>query len=87
VAERPLLCPRCRSAASVAEDTTGYIDWGPGVIGDDGVVRPKHPDPADEYQTVVSDAGITSTRGCCSNPACRHQWRLRRRFEAPESTS
>jgi hypothetical protein len=86
MAERPLLCTRCGSSVSVAEDTTGYIDWGPAVVGDDGVVRPQYPDPGDEQQTVVSDAGITAARACCSNPECRHQWRLRRRFEAPDPT-
>lgn len=84
MATRPLLCTRCKSPASVAEDTTGYIDWGPAIVDDDGVVRPQYPDPSDEYQTVVSDAGITARRACCTNPACRYQWRLRRRFEVPE---
>ena len=78
---RPLPCTRCGSPAAVAEDTVGYIDWGPAIIGDDGVVRPQHPDPNDGYQTVVSDGGVTAVRGCCSNSECRHQWRLRRPFE------
>lgn len=83
MAEIPLRCPRCGGQAAVAEDTIGYIDWGPAVVGDDGVVRPQYPDPADGYQTVVSDGGVTAVRGCCSDPGCRHQWRLRRRFETP----
>lgn len=78
---RLLTCTRCGSPCAVAEDTRGLIDWGPAVIGADGVVRPQYPDPADEYQTVTHDIGITNTRAVCSNPECGHQWTLRRRFD------
>ncbi|MFF4661983.1 hypothetical protein [Streptomyces sp. NPDC001282] len=78
---RPLTCTRCGSPAAVAEDTAGFIDWGPAVVGNDGVVRPRYPDPRDGYQTVVSDGGITRTRACCTSRECGHQWTLRRRFE------
>ena len=86
MADRPLLCTRCGTPVDVAEDTIGVIDWGPAIVGDDGVVRPQYPDPSDERQTVTSDGGITGVRACCTNPECRHQWRLRRRFEAPETS-
>lgn len=80
--DRLLTCPRCGHQAGVAEDITGFIDWGPAVIGDDGAVRPAapghHPAP------VLADNSTTvgRPRACCLNRACGHQWRLRRRFEA-----
>lgn len=86
---RPLTCPRCGSAAGLAEDITGYLDWGQVVIGDDGILRPADPDH--EPPSVMADngSGTGRLRACCNNPACGHQWPTRRRFDptTPERTT
>lgn len=76
MADRPLLCTRCAAPVEIVEDVTGYIGWGPAVIGADGVVR-----PTIFGSTFLGDAGapLGRPRACCS--ACGHQWRLRRPFE------
>ncbi|MBB3734097.1 hypothetical protein FHR33_010050 [Nonomuraea dietziae] len=35
----PFTCPKCGSQAAVVESVIGTLDWGPAVIGGDGVVR------------------------------------------------
>jgi len=81
MARRPLLCTRCHSPAAVAEDVTGHVDWGLGVIEDDGTVR-----PAVQHMEFHKGAPVR-TRAVCTNPTCRHQWTLRRRFQPEERTS
>lgn len=87
MAERPLLCTRCHSPATIAEDVQGYLDWGPAVIDSKGVVRPADPD----YKpvSVMGDNGRTvgRPRACCTNRDCGHQWRLRRLFDPIEDPS
>jgi hypothetical protein len=77
---RPLTCTRCGAPAGIAEDVTGYLDWGLAVVGDDGIVRPAV--PGYEPPTLMADnADATGRpRACCTNRDCGHQWRLRRRF-------
>jgi hypothetical protein len=77
----PLGCPRCGSPSSIAEDVIGYLDWGDAIVGDDGIVRPAGHEP--QPPTVMADNSETvgKPRGCCNNPDCRHQWRLRRKFD------
>lgn len=72
-----LTCTRCGSWCGIAEDTEGCIDWGLAVIGDDGVVRPQHPDP----EGVTAVVRSLRVRAVCENPECRYQWTLRRRFD------
>ncbi|MFD9256966.1 hypothetical protein [Streptomyces sp. NPDC059538] len=80
--ERPLACTRCGSPAAVVEDVTGYLDWGPAVIGDDGTVRPADPTWSPPVLMADNAEPTGRPRACCSNRACGHQWRLRRRFTA-----
>lgn len=77
---RPLLCTQCGDQVVVVEDTYGHIEWGPAVVDDDGIVRPAYPDPRDDRQTVVDNAGILGFRACCTSDTCGYQWRLRRQF-------
>lgn len=79
--QRPLSCTRCGSPVSVVEDTRGLVDWGPAVVGADGIVRPQYPDPKDGYQTVTYDVGHGRARAVCTSPDCGHEWTLRRRFD------
>lgn len=78
----PLQCTRCGEPVGVAEDVESCIDWGPAVIGDDGVVRPQHSDAEDGYQEVHNVVRTLRIRACCVNPDCRHQWTIRRRFDS-----
>lgn len=81
MATRPLTCTRCGSPVEIAEDIAGYLEWGPAVIDDNGIVRPANPEQAPP--TLMSDnADATGRpRACCMNRSCGHQWRLRRRFD------
>lgn len=79
--ERALACPRCGSQCSVAEDVESCIDWGPAVVGADGIVRPQHPNPEDGHQDVENAVRTLRCRAYCQNPSCRHQWTLRRAFD------
>jgi hypothetical protein len=74
---QPLACTRCGSPCAVAEDTEGCVDWGLAFIGEDGTVRPQSPDP----EGITAVVRILRVRACCTNPECRHQWALRRRFD------
>ncbi|GGJ87142.1 hypothetical protein GCM10011583_18360 [Streptomyces camponoticapitis] len=78
---RPLACTRCGQQCGVAEDVESCIDWGPAVVGDDGIVRPQYPDAEDGYQEVWSVVRPLRRRAFCVNPDCRHQWTLRRYFD------
>ena len=79
--DRPLVCTKCGSPCEVVEDVTGFLDWGPAVVGDDGIVRPANPAPRPPVLSA-DNAGVTGRpRACCSNAECRHQWTLRRRFD------
>lgn len=84
--KRRLLCTQCGAPVVVIEDVYGHIEWGPAIIGEDGIVRPEHPDPRDDFQTVVYDGGISGIRACCTNDNCEYQWRLRRRFDPVTGT-
>jgi hypothetical protein len=77
----PLPCPRCGAPVSLAEDVTGYLDWGDVVISADGVLHLA--DPAREPPSLMADNadGAGRLRACCTNRACGHQWRTRRRFD------
>jgi hypothetical protein len=76
---RPLRCPRCRSRAAVFETTVGTLDWGLAEIDEHGIVRPvTFMDPP---YINCENSGITTPYGSCGDPDCRHQWRLRRRFD------
>jgi uncharacterized protein YijF (DUF1287 family) len=59
----------------VVEDVTGLADWGRAVIDDEGTVRPA----AQRMDFYRGDA--IRARAVCSEPKCRHQWTLRRRFD------
>ncbi|WP_143670575.1 hypothetical protein [Streptomyces antimycoticus] len=63
---------------SIAEDVTGYLDWGKAVIDTDGTVRPADPTQRPPVLTADNSAPAGRPRACCS--ACGHQWRLRRPF-------
>ncbi|MER7507033.1 hypothetical protein ABTX82_01590 [Streptomyces lavendulae] len=81
MATRPLICTRCGTPVGIAEDVTGFLDWGQAVIDDDGTVRPA--DPSQTAPVLMADnADATGRpRACCPNRACGYQWRLRRRFD------
>lgn len=83
MAERPLLCTRCHSPVTIAEDITSYLDWGPAVIDDHGTVRPADPDHTPPPAMADNGYTVGRPRACCTNRDCGHQWRLRRPF-APE---
>jgi len=55
VTARPLLCIRCGARVEIAEDVTGYLAWGPAVIGADGVVRDDCPCPQEPCGLVAGD--------------------------------
>jgi hypothetical protein len=74
---RPLTCIKCGGPCAVAEDLETTADYGPAVIDSDGTVRPADP----TYTPDKADATPLRARACCTNPACRHQWTLRRRFD------
>ncbi|MCX5112188.1 hypothetical protein OOK13_40365 [Streptomyces sp. NBC_00378] len=87
MAERILLCPKCRYPATVVEDVTGYLEWGYAVIDGTGILRPA--DPEQRPPTLMAD-NCNSTgriRACCANTHCRHQWALRRPFEPTATTT
>ncbi|MEU4574851.1 hypothetical protein [Nonomuraea sp. NPDC023979] len=69
---------------AIVEMVMGWLDWGPAVVGDDGVVRPARVmDPP----VVMADNSTTAgTYAHCDNESCQHRWRLRRQF-APTSTA
>lgn len=72
---RPLPCTKCGSPAGVAEDVTGYCDWGLAVVDEQGTVRPA----AQHMEFYKGDP--VRVRAVCSSDGCGHQWTLRRRFE------
>lgn len=72
---RPLLCTRCGDRCAVAEDFTGYADWGVAVIDEEGIVR-----PALQHVDIYRGEPFR-TRAVCQNPECEYQWTLRRRFD------
>ena len=72
---RPLLCTRCVHPVAVAEDVHAYVDWGAAVIDPDGVVRPA----VKAFEFFAADP--SQARAVCQNADCRHQWKLRRRFD------
>jgi hypothetical protein len=74
-APRPLLCTQCGQQVSIAEDVSAYADYGEAVIDSDGVVH-----PAVKSFELHADDPIRA-RAYCTNPDCRHQWTLRRRFD------
>lgn len=74
---QPLACTRCGSQCGIAEDTEGCVDWGPAVVGEDGVVRPQ----GSEIEGITGVVRVLRVRACCLNPECLHQWTLRRRFD------
>ncbi|WP_097964997.1 hypothetical protein OG473_39340 (plasmid) [Streptomyces anulatus] len=77
---RPLLCTRCGDPVGIAEDVNGHVDWGQAVIDTTGTVRPA-------VQHMEFHAGDpVRVRAVCHNPACRHQWTLRRAFEPTAPT-
>lgn len=78
---RPLRCPRCCSSAAVVERVTARLEWGLAVVGPDGVVRPMDPDAQPPYVTAENAEGAPVPYGCCDSADCRHQWRLRQRFD------
>lgn len=78
---RPLACTQCGGQCCIAEDVESCIDWGPGVIGDDGIARPQYPDDNDGHQSVDHGVNSLRIRAVCTSPACGHQWTLRRRFD------
>lgn len=65
----------------MVERVTARLDWGAAVVGPDGVVRPEDPDVQPPYITAENGEGSPAPYGSCSADACRHQWRLRRRFD------
>ena len=78
---RPLRCPRCDSPCDVVERVTVRLDWGAAVVGQDGIVRPEDPTVTPSYATAENSEGLPVPYGSCSADTCRHQWRLRRRFD------
>lgn len=78
--DRPLTCTRCGAPVGIAEDVTGFLDWGLAVIDADGIVRPANPHQTAPVLMADNADATGRPRACCLNPACRHQWRLRRRF-------
>ncbi|SDN18484.1 hypothetical protein [Streptomyces wuyuanensis] len=82
---RPLACTKCGHQCGIAEDVESYSDWGPAVIGSDGVVRPQHPDLESGHK---HDPHTVRIRAYCQNANCGHQWTLRRRFDSlPEQAA
>ncbi|MFF7130022.1 hypothetical protein [Streptomyces sp. NPDC008240] len=77
----PLPCTKCGSQVGIAEDVESCIDWGPAVIGDDGIVRPEYPNAEDGQQEVWNAVKTLRVRAFCISPECHHQWTLRRRFD------
>ncbi|MGW0780378.1 hypothetical protein [Streptomyces sp. NPDC002913] len=75
---RPLCCTQCGDPVGIAEDVTGYADWGQAVIDGNGVVR-----PAVQHMEFFKGDPIR-VRAVCRNADCGHQWTLRRQFE-PEA--
>ncbi|WP_327337373.1 hypothetical protein OG384_14830 [Streptomyces sp. NBC_01324] len=71
----PLPCTQCGEPVGIAEDVTGYADWGPAVIDSRGVVR-----PATQHMEFYKGDPIR-VRAVCHSEACGHQWTLRRPFE------
>jgi hypothetical protein len=89
---RPLLCPRCHAPADVIERVTGALDWGPAVIGADGVVRPAT--RSEDFARLIDsqNGDVGAAYGHCGSTTCGHQWKLRRPFDpmihaAPAPTS
>lgn len=77
---RTLACTRCGSPCRVAEDVTGYVDWGDAVIDGAGTVR-----PAVQHMEFYSGDPVR-VRAVCSSASCGHQWTLRRHFEPTAPT-
>ncbi|MEU8623256.1 hypothetical protein [Streptomyces sp. NPDC048669] len=75
---RPLPCTRCGSPCRVVWDYTSVADWGTAVIDSMGTIRPA------VQQVEFFKGDPYRSRAICEDPACRHQWTLRRPFE-PEA--
>lgn len=74
-AGRPLACTQCGAQCGIAEDYESYSDWGPAVIGVDGMVRPQDPEGFGHKHAPRP----IRFRACCPN--CGHQWTLRRQVD------
>ncbi|MDX3575942.1 hypothetical protein [Streptomyces sp. FL07-04A] len=83
---RALTCTRCGAPVIIAEDISGHLDWGLAVIGDDGVVRREEWDCEPRVLMADNSEAVGRPRACCTNPDCRHQWRLRRPFDPAAPT-
>jgi hypothetical protein len=83
---QPLTCTHCGGAVEVVEDVEGTLDWGPCVIGADGVVRPVSAGLPMKVVMADNSTPVGRPRALCMDDDCGHQWRLRRRFETtPEA--
>jgi hypothetical protein len=81
VTTRPLACPRCGASAGLAEDVTGFLDWGAVLIDNDGVLRLSDPDQSPPPLMADNSDATGRLRACCTNRECGHQWHTRRRFD------
>jgi hypothetical protein len=75
-----LRCTQCGEQVSIVEVVEGFLDWGPAVVDDQGVVRPQEASGAlslDEWNSTPKGAYAH-----CDNRKCGYRWKLRRRFVA-----
>lgn len=76
-----LACLRCGDPVTIAEDITGYIDWGLAIVDEAGTVRPADPEHTPPPSMSDNSRTVGRPRACCTNRDCGHQWRLRRPFD------
>jgi len=74
--QRPLCCSKCGTQVRISEEAVTWIDFGPAVIDADGEVHA----PQADTEGSVSMPNPNRTYAVCTNRACGHRWRLRRRF-------
>lgn len=84
---KPLPCTQCFQQVRLVEHYIAYLDQGPAVVREDGVVTTTR-ETLDEDTKWIGDP--VRVMAVCINPSCGHQWTLKRRYDftwLPEADS